>query len=138
MKRWPIVTKSPDLSGGDADTIFRAAIRQQAQHIRGGKGDTAFRGRKFRPGKMNEYGAALCRGWWVIVVTDHHDYIITVVLAPPGGTYLAGTEVTLTAFAAPGFTIDRWDGDVSRAAASVTVVMDSNKTVTGHFRRSLP
>ena len=34
----------------------------------------------------------------------------TVELVPPGGSYVAGTEVTLTAVPAPGYTFDHWSG----------------------------
>ena len=52
----------------------------------------------------------------------------------PGGTsFASGTQVTLTATPASGYTFSGWSGDASGTATSVTVTMDSNKTVTANF-----
>ena len=52
----------------------------------------------------------------------------------PGGTsFASGTQVTLTATPASGYTFSGWSGDATGTATSVTVTMDSNKTVTANF-----
>ena len=55
-------------------------------------------------------------------------------LVPTGGLYPPGTEITLTAVAAPMFAFSRWSGDVSGLKSPVTVTLDSNQTVTAHFK----
>ncbi len=59
----------------------------------------------------------------------------TVALAPPGGVYATGTEVTLTATADEGtsYVFIRWEGDASGSALSTTVTMDSDKLVYAIF-----
>jgi hypothetical protein len=57
----------------------------------------------------------------------------TVALDPPGGTYLSGTSVQLTANAATGWHFDHWSGDLSGSTNPATLVMDGNKTVTAWF-----
>ena len=52
---------------------------------------------------------------------------------PSGGSYSAGTAVTLAAWAGPGWAFDHWAGDVAGMSCSVTVVMDSSKSVTACF-----
>jgi uncharacterized repeat protein (TIGR02543 family) len=52
---------------------------------------------------------------------------------PDKPSYASGEEVTLTASANPGYTFDSWSGDVSGTNQTITVTMDSNKTVTAHF-----
>ncbi len=57
-----------------------------------------------------------------------------VTLNPSGGTYAAGTQVTITAHPYPGYGFDSWSGDVSGGGTSVTItIMESNKSVTAHF-----
>ncbi len=54
----------------------------------------------------------------------------------PTGThpYAEGTEVAITATPEPGWTFTGWSGDVANAgAASTTVTMDADKTVTATF-----
>ena len=60
----------------------------------------------------------------------------TVDLDPSGGTYDAGTAVTLTAIPADdwhNWAFDGWSGDLSGTADSETIVMDSDKDVTASF-----
>jgi len=60
----------------------------------------------------------------------------TVDLHPSGGTYDAGTAVTLTAEPADNWNqwvFDAWTGDLSGTADSETLVMDSDKDVTAWF-----
>lgn len=54
-------------------------------------------------------------------------------LSPAGGTYDAGSEVTLTAIPAQGYVFDRWSLDATGTSSSVTLTMDSSKRVTAHF-----
>jgi uncharacterized repeat protein (TIGR02543 family) len=57
----------------------------------------------------------------------------SVTLNPPGGTYNAGTNVTLTAVADPGWVFSGWSGDLTGSTNPETITMDSNKTVTATF-----
>jgi uncharacterized repeat protein (TIGR02543 family) len=58
----------------------------------------------------------------------------TISLSPAGGTYDCGTEVMLTAVPAQGYTFDQWSGDATGMSSSVTLTMDSAKTVIAHFQ----
>ncbi len=62
----------------------------------------------------------------------------SVTLSPPGGTYPAGTVVTLTAVPAAGFSFTGWSGALSGTANPATLVVDGNKTVTAAFVASQP
>ena len=62
----------------------------------------------------------------------------TVAFLPPGGVYVAGINVTLTALPAPGFEFDHWSGDVSGVAVLVVVPMDGDTTLTAHFKVKAP
>jgi tetrahydromethanopterin S-methyltransferase subunit E len=55
---------------------------------------------------------------------------------PGGGTYTSGDNVTVTASPASGYEFDHWSGDISGTAASVTVTMNSDKSIIAHFRTS--
>jgi len=61
----------------------------------------------------------------------------TVTLNPSGGTYTAGTTVTLTPVPDSGYVFDSWSGanatDVVYAGGVYTIVMDGNKAVTAQF-----
>jgi hypothetical protein len=58
-----------------------------------------------------------------------------VTLDPSGGSYAAGTVVTLTAHTNSSiYKLDYWSGDASGSSNPVQVTMDSNKSVTAHFR----
>ena len=54
---------------------------------------------------------------------------------PPGGTYDAGTVVTLTATAPPGtgYKFVEWSGDASGTTNPITITMDGNKNITAQF-----
>jgi uncharacterized repeat protein (TIGR02543 family) len=54
-------------------------------------------------------------------------------VSPASGTYEEGTQVTLTAEAADGYVFDGWSGDASGTSATVTLTMDSDKSVTANF-----
>lgn len=53
--------------------------------------------------------------------------------APGGHTYDAGTVVTITATANPGYAFSQWSGDASGTNPTVQVTMNANKTVTANF-----
>jgi pectate lyase len=53
--------------------------------------------------------------------------------ASTGGSYAAGTVVTLTATPLLGNTFTNWTGDASGSSLTTTVTMSANKTVTGNF-----
>jgi len=59
-------------------------------------------------------------------------------ITPASGTYDAGSEVTITAVATPGYAFDHWSGDTTSTYSSVTIVMDSDKSVTAHFKTPEP
>jgi uncharacterized repeat protein (TIGR02543 family) len=54
--------------------------------------------------------------------------------APGGYVYVEGTVIDITATPNAGYQFDNWTGDVADPdAASTTVTMDGDKTVTAHF-----
>jgi len=55
-------------------------------------------------------------------------------VSPPGGEYEPGLQVTLTATPASGYTFDYWDGAASGSSLTTTITMDSNKSITAHFK----
>lgn len=57
----------------------------------------------------------------------------TVVKNPNQALYNSGTSVILTATANPGYTFTSWSGDATGSTNPVTVLMNSNKTVTANF-----
>ena len=57
----------------------------------------------------------------------------SVSLSPAGGTYDAGTVVTVTATADAGNQFDGWSGDLSGTTNPATITMNSNKTITAGF-----
>jgi hypothetical protein len=74
-------------------------------------------------------------------------YTLTIDAAGEGETdptagesdHAEGSVVTIRAFAAEGWTFDRWVGDVSNPGSPVTVViMDSDKSVTANFVEPTP
>ncbi|MCS7231217.1 MAG: InlB B-repeat-containing protein [Elusimicrobiota bacterium] len=60
----------------------------------------------------------------------------TVNLNPSGGVYVAGSQVTLTAQANPGYVFSSWGGDATGTSSSITIIMNSNKTVTANFTQT--
>jgi hypothetical protein len=68
-------------------------------------------------------------------------YVLTVTItpegggtvSPTGGIYDTGANVTLTATPATGYSFNHWEGDASGTATSITITMDSNKSVTAVF-----
>ncbi len=57
----------------------------------------------------------------------------SVALNPSGGTYDAGTVVTLTATPAAGYQFSGWSGDLSGSTTPATITMNGNKNVTATF-----
>jgi hypothetical protein len=54
-------------------------------------------------------------------------------VTPSGGDYEEGSQVTVTANAASGYTFDSWGGDASGSVADTSVVMDGDKSITAYF-----
>ena len=54
-------------------------------------------------------------------------------VSPSGGEYDPGAQVTLTASPASGYTFDYWSGSASGTTPTVTITMDSAKSLTAHF-----
>ncbi len=57
----------------------------------------------------------------------------TVTLDPPGGTYIQGTRVILTAIPAQGWQFKSWSGPLSGSANPDTLVMDQDKVFMATF-----
>ncbi|MCG8605958.1 Ig-like domain-containing protein, partial [bacterium] len=62
----------------------------------------------------------------------------TVILSPATGPYQIGTEVTLTAQPASGWTFTAWTGDLISEANPSTITMNDNKTVGAIFSEIPP
>ncbi len=71
-------------------------------------------------------------------------YVLTVEVDPPeggyvrpaGGEYDSGEVVTIMAVAAEGYEFDYWSGHLSGESDTSRLVMDGNKWVVAHFKRS--
>lgn len=57
-----------------------------------------------------------------------------IVLNPSAASYASGTSVSLSATANAGWEFDCWAGNASGTSPSTTVTMNSDKTVTAHFK----
>jgi uncharacterized repeat protein (TIGR02543 family) len=57
----------------------------------------------------------------------------SVTVSPKKEKYNKGESVTLTAVPASGYSFKNWKGDAKGGAASVTITMNENKTVTANF-----
>lgn len=55
-------------------------------------------------------------------------------VSPAGGEYESGAQVTLTAYPASGYTFDYWSGSASGSTSTITITMNSDKSLTAHFR----
>ncbi|MCG3118584.1 MAG: hypothetical protein ALAOOOJD_00804 [bacterium] len=62
----------------------------------------------------------------------------SVAFNPAGGVYDAGTVVTLTATADPGFQFTGWSGDLSGVANPDSITINGNKSVTAIFTQNIP
>ena len=49
------------------------------------------------------------------------------------GSYLAGTQATLTATPATGFEFLSWEGDIATTQNPLTITVDSDTTITAKF-----
>jgi uncharacterized repeat protein (TIGR02543 family) len=69
------------------------------------------------------------------------EYTLTVTINPmeggsisiAGGTYDAGSVITITATPAVGYIFDHWEGDITGTDATITVAMNGNKNITAVF-----
>ena len=57
----------------------------------------------------------------------------TVTPDPPGGSYLAGTMVTLKAKADAGYLFSEWSGDLSGSSNPTVITMNGNKNISAIF-----
>jgi hypothetical protein len=57
----------------------------------------------------------------------------SVALNPPGGTYAAGTNLTLTATPDSGWQFDNWSGGLTGSTNPATITVNSNMTITANF-----
>jgi hypothetical protein len=76
----------------------------------------------------------------VIVTVNHNVTLSTsatgpgsVTLDPPGGTYPAGTMVTVTAAPDPDSAFTGWSGDLAGTTNPESILMDADKSVTAAF-----
>lgn len=76
-----------------------------------------------------------------VIATRTSTYTLSVGISPPGagsvspssGEYRSGAQLTLTANPATGYYFDQWSGSASGTTTSVTIIMDSDKSVTANF-----
>jgi uncharacterized repeat protein (TIGR02543 family) len=54
-------------------------------------------------------------------------------VSPSGGEYESGVQVTLTASADSGYTFDYWSGSTAGTSPTVTITMDSDKSLIANF-----
>jgi uncharacterized repeat protein (TIGR02543 family) len=54
-------------------------------------------------------------------------------VSPSGGEYESGVQVTLTASPVSGYTFDHWSGSASGTTSTITITMDSDKSLTANF-----
>ena len=54
-------------------------------------------------------------------------------VSPNQANYQTGSLVTVSTSALPGYLFTSWSGDIAGTTASVTVTMDSNKSITANF-----
>jgi uncharacterized repeat protein (TIGR02543 family) len=55
-------------------------------------------------------------------------------VSPSGGNYESGLHVTLSATPTSGYTFDYWSDAALGSSPKVTVIMDSNRSITAHFK----
>jgi hypothetical protein len=55
-------------------------------------------------------------------------------VSPSGGAYGPSVQVTLTASPASGYTFDHWSGSASDNTSTITITMDSDKSLTADFK----
>ena len=92
----------------------------------------------------SEYSSVSRRPWLEVCYVEAVNYSLTMAADPAGGgttdpavgvhTYPEDEVVAITATPNAGYEFDHWTGDVADPnAASTTVTMDGDKTVTAHF-----
>jgi len=59
-------------------------------------------------------------------------------ISPSSGQYEQGAQVNVTAIPSAGYAFSHWSGDISGSSPSVTITMDSNKTLVAHFADIAP
>jgi hypothetical protein len=77
----------------------------------------------------------------VVIATNTPTYTLSVSVSPPGagsvspagGQYESGEQVILTASPASGYTFDYWWGSASGSSPTITITMDSDKSITANF-----
>jgi uncharacterized repeat protein (TIGR02543 family) len=94
-------------------------------------------------GKDNPFSVTMNRPKKIKANFAHITYPLTVTKVPPGGgrvsrtpsksNYFHGEQVTLTAKPKYGYTFVGWGGDTTGAESTVTITVDSQKTVTANF-----
>lgn len=55
-------------------------------------------------------------------------------ISPSGGEYESGVQVTLAASPSGGYSFGNWSGSASGTASTITIAMDSDKSLTANFR----
>jgi uncharacterized repeat protein (TIGR02543 family) len=76
----------------------------------------------------------------IIQVITAPTYTLNVNVNPPGVVsplsekHKSGTNGTLTATPPSGYTFDYWEGDASGTSPTITITMNSDKTLTANFR----
>ena len=56
----------------------------------------------------------------------------SVTFNPPGGTYAAGTVVTVTSVPTSGYSFSGWSGDLSGNTNPTTIIMSANRSITAN------
>jgi len=77
----------------------------------------------------------------VVITTYTSTYTLSISVSPPGagsvspsgGEYESGVQVTLTASPASGYTFDYWWGSASGSSPTITITMDSDRSITANF-----
>jgi len=57
----------------------------------------------------------------------------SIILSPPGGAYTPGTSVKGTSKRDLGFAINSWSGDLSGSVNPVTIIVDTDKTISANY-----
>jgi uncharacterized repeat protein (TIGR02543 family) len=74
--------------------------------------------------------------WYTLTATANPANGGTV--SPASGTYLAGSQIQVTATPNANYTFATWSGDATGTNPTITLTMDSNKTLTANFTDTPP